>query len=44
MEVRTGRAGGSTDESGGWKYGRVGRVEVRTGRVGGSTDGSDEWK
>ena len=39
MEIRTSRAGGSTDESGEWKYGRVGLVEVRTGRVSGSKDG-----
>ena len=36
MDVSWGR---STDGSGGWKYGCVGRVVVHTGRAGRSTDG-----
>ena len=39
MEIRTGRAGGNTDESGWWKYGCIGRVLAQTGRAGRNTDG-----
>ena len=39
--MQTGRAGRSTDGSGGWKYGRLVRVVVQTDQAGRRTEGLD---